>query len=214
MSETSNETPVADAAVKTTKPKKDPPVETKVTLSDGREVVFVGKRRMLKDSAVEGTQVTTTFDFVNGQTRKITIDLTDALAPKFLGHGIEQKVGDETAGDTSVDDMILHVDAILERLGKGEWGVERGAGSEFAGASVVIRAIMEATGKDQAFVKGFLDKKLEAGKEAGLTRQKLYAGFKAPGTKTAVIIQRMEAEKAAKDSGIDGDAALEEMTNS
>ena len=66
-------------------------------------------------------------------------------------------------------------------------------------------------GKDVAFVKSFLEQKLEAGKASGLTRQKLYAAFRAPGTKTAPIIARLEAEKASKDSGVDGDAALNEM---
>jgi hypothetical protein len=66
------------------------------------------------------------------------------------------------------------------------------------------------TGKDIAWVKDFLEKKLTAGKEAGLTRQKLYAAFRAPNTKTAPVIARLEAEKAQKDSGIDADAALAE----
>lgn len=206
MSETDNTTPVADA-----KEKKAPAEVKQVVMTDGRTVAFVGKRRMIKDSSEDGTKVTTRFDFVDGNTRSITVDLTDPLALKFLSHGIAQKVGDETAGDKEVADMVLHVDAILDRLSKGEWGIERGASDGFSGASTVIRALVEVTGKDVAWVKAFLEKKLEDGKAAGLTRQKLYAAFKAPGTKTAPVIARMEAEKASKDSGVDGDAAINEM---
>lgn len=203
MSETDNTTPpVAE--------KKAPAEVKNVAMEDGRTVAFVGKRRMVKDTTEDGTKVTARFDFVDGSTRSVTVDLTDALAPKFLGHGILQKVGDETAGDKEVSDMVLHVDAILERLSKGEWGIERGASDGFSGASIVIRALMEATGKDVTFIKAFLEKKLADGKEAGLTRQKLYAAFRTSG-KTKDIIARMEAEKASKDSGVDGDAAINEM---
>ncbi len=204
MSETGN------TVVETKTPKEKSP-EVKVTMTDGREVVFVGKRRMIKETTEDGTKVTARFDFVNGETRSITVDLTDALAPKFLGHGILQKVGDETAGDKEVADMVLHVDAILDRLSKGEWGVERGASDGFSGASVVIKALVEVTGKTVDWVKEFLEKKLADGKESGLTRQKLYAAFRAPGTKTAPVIDRMEAEKASKESGVDGDAVISEM---
>lgn len=203
MSETDNTTPEAVE-------KKAPAEVKQVMMEDGRTVAFVGKRRMIKDTTEDGTKVTARFDFVDGSTRSVTVDLTDALAPKFLGHGILQKVGDETAGDKEVSDMVLHVDAILDRLSKGEWGIERGASDGFSGASIVIRALMEATGKDVTFIKAFLEKKLADGKEAGLTRQKLYAAFRTSG-KTKDIIARMEAEKASKDSGVDGDAAINEM---
>lgn len=195
---------------------KAPKAKAEVTLvkmDDGREVGFAGKRRMIKTSDITPEGVTTRFDFVNGETRSITITPEDPLALKLIGHGLQQKVGDETAGDESVDDMILHVDAILERLAKGEWGAERSGTSDgFSGASVVVRAIMEASGKDQAFVKAFLEKKLEQGKADGLTRQKLYAAYKRPGTKTAEIIDRITKEKLAKETpSVDVDAELAEM---
>lgn len=203
-----SETQTPDNAAKE---KKAPPVVTTVKMEDGREVNFVGKRRMLKSSEVGDGGVTTRFDFVNGATRTISVDISDPLALKLLAHGIEQKVGDETAGVTEVDDMVLNVENIMGRLAKGEWGVERKASDGFAGASIVVRAIMEATGKSVIEVKEFLERKLEAGKEAGLTRQKLYEAFRNPKTKTAPIIARLEAEKAAKASGVDGDAALAEL---
>lgn len=212
MSETMEQAASEQAA--TAKAKKAAPEVKTVKMEDGREVNFVGKRRMLKSSTIdaEGGTVATRFDFVDGQTRTLEVSLADGLALKFIGHGVEQKVGDETAGDESVEDMVLHVDAILGRLAKGEWGAERSAGGDgFSGASVVVKALVEATGKDIAWVKDWLEKKLEAGKEAGLTRQKLYASFRAPGSRTAGIIARLEAEKASKSAAINADDALAEM---
>ena len=210
MSEDTN-----SATAEATKPKKPTTEVTQVKMTDGRVVAFAGKRRMVKDYSVDADSgiVSATFDFVNGETRSLMIEPGDSLYPKFVGHGILQKVGDETAGDESVDDMVVHVDAIMQRLGQGEWGAERAAGDGFAGASLVIRAIMEAAGKDQAFVKAFIEKKLEADKAAGgsLTRQKLYASFRAPGTKTAPIIERLEKEKKVAAPAVDADAELEAM---
>src|SRR6185295_16574320 len=140
MSETTNEVPTTESA------KKAPTPSVKVAMTDGRTVEFVGKRRMIKTTSEEGTSASVRFDFVDGSTRSLKMDRTDPLALKLLAHGIAQKVGDETAGEKEVGDMVLAVDSILERLAKGEWGVERGASDGFSGASVVIRALCEATG--------------------------------------------------------------------
>ncbi len=205
-------TEATTAEAPATKQVKEKTPSVSVMMTDGRTVEFVGKRKMLKSAEANGTTATLQIDFLNGETRKVSIDATDALFTKFAAHGLSQKVGDEAAGEETVDDMVVSIDAILARLASGEWGTERKAGDGFSGASVVIKAIMEATGKDLAFVKEFLEKKLAAGKEAGLTRQKLYASFKVPGTKTAPIIERLEREKLTKDVAINADDALAEMT--
>jgi hypothetical protein len=204
------------AATKAAKPK---PEVTKVTLSDGRVVDFVGKRKMLKDATAGEDYAQVVFDFVSGATRTAKVVLGDKLLFRLAAHGLAQKVGDETAGEESVDDMVVAVDAMLERLAKGEWGTERKAGDGFSGASVVIKAIMEATrgsakfpeGMALAQVKEFLEGKLKA--DATLTRQKLYQSFRAPGTKTAAIIERLEKEKAQAAPAINADAELEAAMN-
>ena len=206
MSETQDQTAGAD-----TKPKKAPVEVTTVKMSDGREVGFAGKRKMLKNPVEgEGGQVGVRFDFLNGETRTVMISPSDKLFGRFAQHGLSQKIGDETAGDDKVEDCVLHVDAIIERLGKDEWGVERsGAGDGFSGASVVIRAIMEATGKDLAFVKDYLEKKLAA--DPDLTRRALYDSFRVASTKTGQIIKRLEEAKLAKTAKVDADAELENV---
>lgn len=217
--------------VATPKAKKPAPEQTTVKMEDGETRVFVGKRRMLKDYQIgEDGTVTARFDFVNGAVRTLTLSPSDALYAQAAGHGIVQKGGDEAAGDETVEDMVLHVEAILQRLASGEWGAERSAGDGFSGASVVIRAIMEAKremalengkseeeadaiGRDQTSVKAYIEKRLAADKAGGgtLTRQKLYQSFRAPGTRTAPIIERLEREKAAKTVAVDAEGELEGM---
>jgi hypothetical protein len=78
---------------------------------------------------------------------------------------------------------------------------------------VVIKALVEASGKTVEEVKKFLDGKLEAAKAKGekLTRQALYASFRNPTSKVGQIIRRLEEEKAAKNSAVDADAVLGEL---
>ena len=183
-------------------------VYTPVKMSDGRVVQFAGKRKMVKE--VDPESLSVRFDFANGETRTFTIG--NGLLNQFAVHGAAQKIGDETAGEEDVDDMTLAVDAIIERLSKGEWGITRAAGDGFSGASIVVKALCEVTGKTVADVKAFIDGKLAAAEASGqkLTRQELYRAFRAPGTKTAAVIARLEAEKASKGS-VSGEDLLAEM---
>ena len=90
----------------------------------------------------------------------------------------------------------------------------RAAGDSFAGTSVVIRAVAEVTGKSVEAVKTFLQGKLDAAKAKGekLSRQELYASFRKPGTKTAAVIARLEAEDAAgKSTKVDAADLLAEI---
>lgn len=195
------------------KAKRPPPEVTKVTMSDGREVSFTGKTQMQKDVMEhDGKPVAVRFDFRNGETRTFSLADTSLLL-QFAAHGAKQKIGDEAAGEKDVDDMVLAIDAVLDRLAKGEWYAERAAGDGFSGASVVIRALVGATGKTQDEIKKWLNDKLEAAKAAGqtLTRNDLYQGFRKPGTKTAAIIARLEEEKRAKAAKLDGDQLLSEL---
>tara|TARA_R110000868_G_scaffold343142_2_gene604227 strand:+ start:1034 stop:1651 length:618 start_codon:yes stop_codon:yes gene_type:complete len=196
-------------ATASTKAKRPPPEVTTVTLEDGRSVTFTGKTKMNKEVLADGS---VRFDFANGNTR--TFDVANSnLLLELASHGAKQKIGDETAGVADVDDMVIAVDAMLERLAKGDWSKAREAGDGFSGASVVIRAVMEATGKVQADVKAFLDGKLKVAEERGekLSRKDLYDSFRKPGTKTGDIIARLENEKKAKAAKFDGDDLAAEL---
>ncbi|TXH42214.1 MAG: hypothetical protein E6Q97_36060 [Desulfurellales bacterium] len=188
----------------------------KITMTDGREVQFAGKRKMTKDVVVDeanGT-VNVRFDFRNGQTLSIgSADLSRALNLQALGHGLSQKCGDNAAGVDEIDDMVIAVEDVIKQLKGGDWSAAREAGDSTAGASVVIKAIAEVTGKSIDFVKEFLQKKLDAAKAAGqkLSRQDLYASFRRPDTPTGQVIKRLEEEKLAKASKVDTSSLLAEI---
>lgn len=180
---------------KTTKPATA--IES-VTMDDGRVVEFAGKRKLLKESFVEGDNVKVRMDFRNGETRTFTIPAS--LSQKFAAHGAEQKLGDEIAGLDDLDDAVLAIDDLMDRLNKGEWNQKREGGS-MSGTSILARALVESTGKTMEEVKTFLGKKSQAEKVALRGNPKIKP-----------IVERLEAEKAAKGtSKIDTDSLLGEL---
>jgi hypothetical protein len=165
-----------------------------ITMQDGRTVEFVGKRKLLKETLIDGSEVTVRLDFRNGETRTFTVP--DSLLLQFAGHGAEQKLGDETAGTEDVDDMVLDVDALLNRLNAGEWSMRREGGG-MAGTSVLLQALMEFSGKDTEDIRAFLKEKSQAEKLA----LRMSAQLKP-------IVEKIEAAKAAKSAHVDTDALL------
>ena len=177
--------------------KAETTVET-VPMSDGRIVDFAGKRKLLKESSVTADgKVAVRLDFRNGETRLFT--LPDALLNKFAAHGAEQKLGDEIAGLTDVEDCVLAVDELIDRLYNGEWSVKREANG-MAGTSVLVRALVEHTGKTVEQIKQFLSGKSQAEKVALRNNPKIKP-----------IVERIEAEKASKKANVDTDAMLGEL---
>lgn len=195
-----------------TKPKKAPVEVQVVEMSDGRKVEFAGKRKLLKEVLVGESAVAVRFDFRNGETRKW--DVPQNLLLQCAGHGASQKIGDETAGEEDVDDMVIAVDDIIKRLDGGEWTMRRAAGDSFSGASVVIKAICEASGKTVEDVKNFLQRKLDEAKTRGesLSRAALYASFRNPNSKVGQIIERLEREKKVKGAAVNADEYLSELS--
>lgn len=187
-----------------------------VTMTDGRVVQFPGNRQADKtiEVNVEAGTVSVRWDFRNGETRMISsTELDPETKLRALGHGLSQKGGDEYSGEKLVDDMVIALDDVLERVRKGEWTQAKGAGDSFSGASLVIKAICEVTGKSMDAVKAFLSGKLEAAKAKGekLTRADLYASFKNPESKTGAVIERLEREQRAKSSKMDANTLLSEI---
>jgi hypothetical protein len=199
---------------------------TAVTMTDGRVVQFAGKRKVMKETVLDESKVTVEgelaqfgagavsvrMDFRNGETRLIPLPLS--LLARFAGHGGEQKFGDELATTAdkplSEEDMVIAIDDLNSQIQKGQWGAGRASGGGgVSGASIVVQAICEATGKDVATVKAYLQKKLDADPE--LSRRALYDSFRVAGTKTGVIIKRMEEAKLAKTAKVDADAELADI---
>lgn len=206
--------------------KKSKTEYTKVLMRDGREVEFAGKRKVNKETLIDESKiviegdvlqlqagaVVVRMDFRNGETRSLMLPLE--LIARFAGHGGEQKYGDELAAPAdkplSEDDMVIAIDDLDAEIQKGSWGKGRAAGGGgVSGASIVVQAIMEATGKDLETVKAYLQKKLDS--DPALTRRALYDSFRVATTKTGAIIKRLEEAKLAKTAKVDADAELELM---
>lgn len=184
--------------------KKGKTEEEVVTMRDGRLVTFAGKRKMLKESLVDDSgRVAVRLDFRNGETR--TFVIPESLMLKFAAHGAEQKLGDETAGATDLDDMILWVDELMGRLSQGEWSAAREGGGGVSGVSVLIRAIMEASGKTAEQIKGWLEAET---KRLNISKQQLTTALR-NSKSLKPIVDKIEAEKAAKTAGsVDAEALL------
>jgi len=184
----------------TSKKVKKEVVRTPVTLTTGEVVEFTERQRTVKSSTLENGHARVRFAFRNGEVREFAFDKHTDLLMRLAIHGALQKIGDETAGVEDLDDQVAAVDAVIARLERGDWGAERQAGNSFAGAGIVVRAIAEAKGVDVAAAKDFIERTLARFEAEGkpITRQALYASFRKPGSKTAPIIARLEAERDAK----------------
>lgn len=173
---------------------------TQVQLTDGRTVEFAGKRKMLKNTLIDGNQVVLRVDFRNGETR--TYNIPQDMNLQFAGHGAEQKYGDEAAGLEDIDDIILAMDELDVRIQKGEWSVRR-EGTGLAGASVLLQALIQHSvnqgkPKTKEEVKAFLGTKSMAEKQALRQSKQLKP-----------IIDEIEAKKAKPN--VDTDALLSEL---
>ena len=179
---------------------KKPAEPTTVTMNDGRLVEFPPKRKASKESFITANDdgsfaVQTRLDFRNGESRLFTIPA--ALLAKFAAHGAEQKLGDAMSGLANVEDGILAVDDLIDQLYQGNWNTPRAA-SEMAGASILVRALVELKGQPVEKVKDFVKAKSAAERTALRN---------APAVKA--VIERLEAEKVAKAGNINADELLE-----
>jgi hypothetical protein len=191
--------------VGTAAPKKAKTEVKKVVMADGREVEFAGKRRLLKTAEIseDGFDVTIRLDFVNGETRSLTLAANKPLFAKFAAHGMLQKLGDEVAGLDDVEDMVIAEEELIARLESGEWGAERtkGEGNALAGLSVLAKALVQVSGKTAEQVRAYLKTKNNSEKLA------LRAN---PTIKP--VIEELEAKKKQKPKeGIDTNSLLDEL---
>jgi hypothetical protein len=199
---------------------KKPATEvTIVTMEDGRTVAFGGKRSMLKDIITQPDGgIAIRFDFRNGQTLTAPIPTQHLLYA--AGFGYAQKLANEVAGlknddgtQASDEDKFLAIEALHQRLtDSSDWNrASESSGEGVSGASIVLKALMEVSGKSLAEVKAHIEQKLKDAESRGqkLTRAMLYASLRNPTTRTGQIVERLEREKAAKAPAVNVDEMLE-----
>ena len=182
--------------------KQEPQIET-VTMEDSTPdrphiVEFAGKRKLLKSASItEDGQVQVRLDFRNGATRLFTVPAN--LMAKFAAHGAEQKLGDEIAGLDDVEDCVIAIDELIDRLYNGDW-TQRKETNGLAGTSVLVKALVEVYGKTVEQIKTFLVGKTHAEKVALRNNPKIKP-----------TIEKIESEKANKGSKVNTDALLGEL---
>lgn len=169
---------------------KAAPEVTKVLMEDGREVEFVGKRRLNKypvESTDENGPLAVRFDWRNGATQTFTLPVE--LYKKFAVHGALQKLGDESSGVDDIEDAVEATAQLMLRLSKGEWtkSSEDGGGKGMAGASILARALVKVTGQTIGQIREFLSAQTSKVKMALRNDPEL-----------APVVRQLEAEKAAR----------------
>ena len=183
-----------------TEAKKSTVEKIPVTMTDGRVVDFNKKQKLVKTSTIdeEAGVISLQMDFANGETR--TFNMPASLILRFAAHGAEQKLGDATAGESDLSDAVLAVESLIKQLESGEWSAKREAGA-FSGTSILIQALIEASGKTVEDIKTFLSTKSQTEKLALRKSDKLKP-----------IIERLEAAKASKSkNAVDTDSLLGEL---
>lgn len=168
-----------------------------VQMEDGRVLEFGAKQKFIKTGECEGNFGQVRFDFRNGKTLEFPIPAE--MRMRLAVHGAEQKIGDECSGVDEVEDCVLAVEGMIARLNAGEWTKPRQSNG-MAGTSVLIRALVESSGKSVETIKAFLADKTHAQKIALRNNPKIQP-----------IIARLEAEKQKAAPAIDTDALLGEL---
>lgn len=146
---------------------------TPVTMQDGRVINFSGNRKVKKTLSINDQAVSIAFDYRDGQSRHYTIP--PELLVRFAADGAVVKLG---AAQTAAD-----LDLLTARLTSGQWHDRTSGG--LSGTSILVRALVKATGKTLAEVQALLATKSQADK------MKMR---KAP--KLAAVIAELEAEDA------------------
>lgn len=162
-----------------------------VQMEDGSTKNFPPKWKAIKESKSHNGGIDVTIYFVDGRVRKYH-------APASVVHaaaasGVEHKFAAAYTGAENVDDMIEACEALQANLTKGDF-TTRVEGQGFAGASVLMRALMEYSGKTREQVEAAL-----AGYPQALKMQ-MRSSTKpnAAGITLKSIVDRIETERAQK----------------
>lgn len=141
------------------------------------------KKEVLEDA--QGKPIGVRFDFASGDSDTITLEdlVAWGLFERSAVHGISQKGGDSYAGDKDAADAYESYMEVRTQIASGKW-TEGGVGGAGAGSSILLKALVEATGQTIEAVRTTL----------ATLSQKEKLVLRGDPT-LAPIIQRLEAEK-------------------
>ena len=171
----------------------------------GRAVLVASSRVDVAHYFIDPSRVASEIDRVRAGRNAVVEEL------QRLQHSVAQMSAKDAPHELSaildVHLMLLQDEAlttgvkhwITDRLYNGDWSVKRES-SGMAGTSVLVRALVEHTGKTVEQIKAFLAGKSQAEKVALRNNPKIKP-----------IVDRIESEKAAKKTSVDTDALLGEL---
>ncbi len=157
----------------------------------GQTIEFGDRQKVKKDSQVtESGAIMTRFIFRNGEVREHFTAPEDVMYSRAALHGLDQKFGDEFAGEQDVEDCIEAFEQLSERLAKGDWSERKAEG--VSGTSMLLRALIEHTAKvgkpkSKEELKAALKTKTPAQKKAMSAQKDI-----------AAIIARLKLERGTK----------------
>lgn len=175
--------------------------------AQGKLEAAMTKKPVISAEVIEGELV---IEFDNDKV--ITLNparLTDEIRAAALLHGLKQKLVDaaaiardtDTGRSATTEDKYQAVLEVYERITAAEgasWNKVREAGTGGgAGSGVLLRALMQLTGKDKAAIEAFLEEKTKEEKSALRSNPKV-----------AAIIAELQR---AKVSDVDTDSLLDEL---
>ena len=160
--------------------------------------------------SVDIFNTTLTITFSNGKDLSLDVSkLSPEIQRYAMLHGIKQKLVDaaaitrntETGASASIDDKYAAVKEVCDRIGStnGTWNKERATTSTPKGAnSLLVRALMQMTGRDKAYVDDYLSAKTKEQREAIKRNPRVLA-----------VISELQAQTVV--NGIDTDELLSEL---
>lgn len=175
-----------------------------VTAEDGQTYTFGEKQKVKTDQTVDAGGFVTKFVFRNGVVRERRIDVSHPLFVRLAAHGDKQKRADCFAGLDDVEDCVEAWDALDRQLEAGTWSEKR-VSDGMAGTSILVRALVEVSGKSVESIKAKLES-LDAATKKALGLQ----------PKVAEVVARIKAERAAKKAApnaAEAEAALASFIN-
>lgn len=183
-----------------------------VTLDDGTVVTFPARQQTVRTFEVEDTQIRLHVAFRDGTVQDLILLTDSPLISKLAAIGALHRTAQAMAGLDN-EDAVAACAATFDALADGKMPGEADPASSYKGAGIVVQAVAEAKGITVLEARDLIEATLARAEAAGkpTTRQALYAAFRTPGSKTAPIIARLEAERdaARADSARGAEAATE-----
>lgn len=174
----------------------------------------------VKKSAIQADlfNSTLTLTFANGE--EVVVDaskLSENIRHAAMMHGLKQKLVDgaaiarniETGRSASIEDKHAAVKKIAERLmlDTGTWNEKKDAGTATGGSgNILVRALLHMTGKDESYVKDFLDNKTKEEKAALRKNPKVMAAIAE--LNAATVSNGINTESLLGELGVEEQAAV------